>query len=531
MLQKGWRVEYSAASDSFTACPEGFKEFYNQRRRWMPSTIANIADLLGDFRNVIKNNDDISFFYIVYQIMMMVGTILGPGSIFLMLVGAFNVAFKISNVDSLLINLIIVVIYILVCAFFKSDHQVFVAMVLSLVYAIIMMAVLVGLCLQLNEDGLLAPTSLSLMFVAGAFILAGILHPQEFWCLPMGVIYYITIPSMYLLLMIYSIFNLNNVSWGTREVPKSAADVAAEQEHNLNEAKTQAAAKENGLLGYFQSLNDTKKKGTIEFSFGNICSWFLFTNDDDKDTKRELMMIADKLDRVEKALNIKDMPKKDLTKEAEKPSKPDNPAPAVKRVQIFEERKPERNEMVNPYWLENNKENNEKCPLLMKAKKQVINPVELSFWNSFIEQYLKPLNEDKEEKKRISEGLKDLRNQMVMSFLILNSIWVVTIFLLQQNKDTLFIKWPWGAKDLMIEFDRELSSSSASRVSEIEIKQTYLELEPLGVVFMAFFAVVMLIQVIGMILHRIMTLGHIVSSTKLRFVDYIQFESKSISCF
>merc|ERR1719376_1942980 len=67
MLQQGWRVEYSAASDSFTACPEGFKEFYNQRRRWMPSTIANILDLLGDYKRVIKNNDDISLMYICYQ--------------------------------------------------------------------------------------------------------------------------------------------------------------------------------------------------------------------------------------------------------------------------------------------------------------------------------------------------------------------------------------------------------------------------------------------------------------------------------
>ena len=25
LLQQGWRVEYSAASDSFTACPEGFR--------------------------------------------------------------------------------------------------------------------------------------------------------------------------------------------------------------------------------------------------------------------------------------------------------------------------------------------------------------------------------------------------------------------------------------------------------------------------------------------------------------------------
>ena len=47
----------------------------------MPSTIANIADLLSDYRNVVAKNDDISYFYIIYQIMMMVGTILGPGSI------------------------------------------------------------------------------------------------------------------------------------------------------------------------------------------------------------------------------------------------------------------------------------------------------------------------------------------------------------------------------------------------------------------------------------------------------------------
>ena len=66
MLKQGWRVEYSAASDSFTACPEvtshstsqpltdlqGFKEFYNQRRRWMPSTLLNIMDLIGDYKQV-----------------------------------------------------------------------------------------------------------------------------------------------------------------------------------------------------------------------------------------------------------------------------------------------------------------------------------------------------------------------------------------------------------------------------------------------------------------------------------------------
>ena len=40
----------------------------------------------------------------------------------------------------------------------------------------------------------------------------------EFYCLKYGIIYYVTIPAMYLLLVIFSIFNLNDVSWGTREV-------------------------------------------------------------------------------------------------------------------------------------------------------------------------------------------------------------------------------------------------------------------------------------------------------------------------
>ncbi len=47
----------------------------------MPSTVANIMDLLSDWKRVMRNNDDISFFYILYQIMMMVGTVLGPGGV------------------------------------------------------------------------------------------------------------------------------------------------------------------------------------------------------------------------------------------------------------------------------------------------------------------------------------------------------------------------------------------------------------------------------------------------------------------
>jgi len=68
LLQQGWRVEYSAASDAKTHAPEGFNEFYNQRRRWVPSTMANILDLLMDYKRTIRVNPDISYLYIMYQV-------------------------------------------------------------------------------------------------------------------------------------------------------------------------------------------------------------------------------------------------------------------------------------------------------------------------------------------------------------------------------------------------------------------------------------------------------------------------------
>ena len=41
-------------------------------------------------------------------------------------------------------------------------------------------------------------------------------------------------------------------------------------------------------------------------------------------------------------------------------------------------------------------------------------------------------------------------------------------------------------------------------------------MEPIGLVFVFFFATVLTIQILGMITHRLMTLGHIVSSTHIR---------------
>ena len=70
----------------------------------------------------------------------------------------------------------------------------------------------------------------------------------------------------------------------------------------------------------------------------------------------------------------------------------------------------------NPYWIENNKENEEKCPLLAKAKEVRIDPTEVKFWNDMIEQYLKPLYEDKDAKKKVLQTAVILNSKCLELF-------------------------------------------------------------------------------------------------------------------
>jgi chitin synthase len=58
------------------------------------------------------------------QAVLMGGSILGPGNIFLMLVGAFVAAFKIDNWTSFLFNIVPILIYMLTCFLCKSNIQV-----------------------------------------------------------------------------------------------------------------------------------------------------------------------------------------------------------------------------------------------------------------------------------------------------------------------------------------------------------------------------------------------------------------------
>ncbi|TRY79649.1 hypothetical protein TCAL_06588 [Tigriopus californicus] len=539
LLQRGWRVEYSAASDAFTACPEGFDEFYNQRRRWMPSTIANIFDVLSDYKSVTKQNDDISIFYIAYQMMMMVGTVLGPGTIFLMIVGAFTAAFSISNWTSFLVNLIPLLAFMFVCFALDSKIQLYMAQIMSAVYALVMMAVMVGIMLQIREDGFLAPTTLSIVLVGGSFILGAIVHPQEFWCLPYGLIYYITIPSMYLLLVIYSIFNMNVVSWGTREMPKKKSKAEIEEEKKKEEElkkETNKKKKDGSLLGFLMNQTDKSEKGSVEFSFANLFKCMCFTHEEADDPKKQLVKIAASLEQVNARLGKieQDGPgnggplgagfrRRSSTGRRVSRGSFTAPVPLPVNEKPSEGSLPEVNHLMEQSMdssdsdseSNNNSSDEEESANfwihdreLGNGQDNVLKGSEIIFWRKLIERYLQPLRKNEEKEKKQAQELLDLRNQMVFSFFMLNAVFVVVVFLLQQQKDLLFIRWPLGAK-------ANVTYIGPKTNPVVEVDYEYLELEPIGVVFVVFFAFILILQVIGMLFHRWGTMSQIISTTRL----------------
>ena len=179
-------------------------------------------------------------------------------------------AFGVTNTQGFVINLALVVPFIIGCFTLPEKKQILMAQILSVGYALVMMAVLVGILIQSLEEGPLAPSNLFFMILVGIHVLAGILHPQEIKCLLAGVIYFITMPSMYMLLFIYALLNLHVVSWGTREAPKKQT----EEEKEAEKKKLEEAARKKELKskGTFLGTLFGRSNNSLDLNLKNIFS-------------------------------------------------------------------------------------------------------------------------------------------------------------------------------------------------------------------------------------------------------------------
>ena len=514
LLQRGYRVEYSAASDAYTHCPEGFSEFYTQRRRWAPSTMANIMDLLGDYKRTIAVNDHISFPYIIYQGMLMIGTILGPGTIFLMLVGAMVAVFRISNWYSFTLNLIPILLFMIICFCCKNEVQIFVAQIMSAAYALLMMAVFVGTAIQMTEDGLASPSAIFFCALSGSFVVAALLHPQEFSCLAPAFLYLLSIPCMYLLLIVYSLINMNVVSWGTRETQTKKTKKELEEER-----KAEEELKKKSILSFLNMSPDGKSdEGSIVFSLANLFKCMFCTYPKTNEEAIHLIRIEDhlkelsnKMNHIEKVLEPSGMPRRRSS--MSKTGKFQDNLSAVTELDDEEFGSIESGEhedddslkdvsakdpLRSPLWIQDK--------ALKNGEVLYLHPQEIQFWEGLIEKYLYPLDNDKNHQTIVANELKELRNRMVFAFFMLNALFILVVFLLQLNKDILHVDWPFGVRE---------NITFIPETNEIRIEKEYLEMEPIGLVFVVFFGLILVIQLVGMLFHRFGTLSHILASVEI----------------
>ncbi|KAK6046965.1 hypothetical protein COOONC_15531, partial [Cooperia oncophora] len=502
LLQRGYRVEYCAASDALTFAPEGFNEFFNQRRRWIPSTIANIIDLLKDYKNVVRVNESISIWW-VYHLSNGNVNIVDPGTGHDLFDGGrsdfnlFQYRHRLESVD-----------YFYTCRhllhrLFDSQTRktLLFAQIIGALFAMLMTAVFVGTSLQIQKDGILSPHSIFLFSVFGSFLTAAILHPLEFTCIIPGLLYFLAIPCMYMLLPIYSICNLNTVTWGTREDPRP------EEKNDL------AKPQKGHHLDLMNNGTDGQVDGDWSIGCGSACRLLCCLKPDQLESSPQIWRLNEKLNEINKKLErIERRQQPGMARRASIVSGGGAVAEKSEGIeegeQVEEDHDPELlNQIPRAKLVRHRSWLHDKA--LRRAESEVLDQEEEHFWMDVIEKYLSPLTVDPKEQERVRAALVELRNKVVSSFFMVNVVFIIVILVLQLQKDCLHIEWPIGPK-----YNHTIRPCHGDTKEEIWVV-TRLQLEPLGFVFLIFFMSILIIQFIAMLCHRFGTLAHIIASTEL----------------
>lgn len=461
MLQQGHRIDYCAGADALTFAPETFNEFFSQRRRWAPSTLANMMDLLASWRDTVRINDNISRLYILYQFVLMASTILAPSTVILMITGSYHSVLKLDIWESYIISLLPVIIYLGICLKLKNNHQIFAAAVITAIYSLVMMVATVGTIVSIVKENFGSPNVVFLTGLASIFMIAGILHPQEFFCLVYGALYFITVPSTFILLTVYYLCNINNVSWGTRETPKKLTKDEEDEMKRIQEEKRKKRESKSffNRLGLASLIIDITSALKRLFGTGTevqTCSTSVQT-DESVEVQRSMAKQVRSADRAKP-----EHPVEDVTPAGWEPD-PDN-----------------------PYWLN--------MEFIGDGVVKHITEEEKSFWKFMIKKYLHPLDEDQSHKKKIKEDLISLKNNVVFIYFMINFLWTIITLQLQSMEDEL--------KNFYI-------------ISKYE---------PLSLIFLSIFAIAITLQFFSMFIHRYGTFLHLMSSTRIDWFQKVQTE-------
>lgn len=110
---------------------------------------------------------------------------------------------------------------------------------------------------------------------------------------------------MYLLLILYSIINLNIVTWGTREVQVKRTKKEMEAEKKENE-EAEKKNKQKSMLGFLQNWdpNEDNEEGSFELSFAGLFKCMFCTYQKPVNEGQQLVRIADSLEGLGKRMDF-----------------------------------------------------------------------------------------------------------------------------------------------------------------------------------------------------------------------------------
>ena len=329
-----------------------------------------------------------------------------------------------------------------------------------------------------------------------------------------GALYFICIPAGYLLLTIYALCNVHVVSWGTREVPRKRTRDEIQKEAQMEEEKKKQKLKKG--KGFMAWLGVTSLVADIKEYYMQMIGNSDRAHAQPSKSDQVLLQLQKTLEELPALINNKSSnpimdpetpihteiegdiitSKKHVMNEKHALVRHDKSADILTHVVSVNqnETKPVRATVVenplHPRWMTD--------VSLGDGKIVQLDEKEMRFWKKLIEFYLYPLPPDKAREEKLQHDLIQLRNNSVFGYFMLNLLWLVIIFQLQLLKEQLeggfFIPIPRA--DNPEEFER---------------------FEPLGFVFLMFFAVILTLQFLAMIVHRWGTFLHVIAITEIRW--------------
>lgn len=255
------------------------------------------------------------------------------------------------------------------------------------------------------------------------------------------------------------------------------------------------------ILGYLRPGSADDEEGSFDISFAGLFRCMFCTHKRADTTNSQLMHIGASLADLNlkmKSLELKLTQDISIMQSDVDDEEVETDDDGLEDVPLLSASSEKQQSNLLPDWLYDND--------LKEGETETISAAEEQFWVDLIEKYLKPLDMTPKDKENMQDQLKALRDISVFAFTMGNALFVLIVFLLQLNKQYLHVRWPLNVKNNII-FDQN--------TFEITIQREYLNLEPISLLFVIFFGLVLFVQFIAMLFHRFGTISQILATTQI----------------